>query len=137
MIGAGASYYFFLRSKAMRQAEKFYARPNVEAAKTVWNLIDSKLVSPIIRFVIPRIPTNTMIFVRSGTSNFELSHLPGTIPVRLLLNQKIPHLTPQTSGMFPCASSRKLPDYNIPNLCRDIVFHIHGGGFISMSSQSH
>ena len=43
-IGIYMAYFYFNKRKAILQWKKFFINPNAEAARTVWNLMDTRLL---------------------------------------------------------------------------------------------
>jgi len=62
-VGSGAMYYFFCRDAAVQQTRLTYAHPDLATAKALWNLVDSRLVSPMYQSLIPSIHQNALIYL--------------------------------------------------------------------------
>ena len=84
--------------------------------------------------VIPSIGTNKVIFLHPNQPGFSRSHESGSIPLRVLHSGEVPALRKRSIWPATCASRDKPHDTIIS---REVIYHIHGGGFISMSSASH
>lgn len=153
-------YYGINRNKAVRQAKVFYAKPNIEVATTVWSLLDSNLCSAMMLFVLPPIVTNKMIYIPAvfpeldnppqdfspspDQYNFTEKYETDTrrIPVRVLYNQQVQKFQKNNGAKQPnfLQNLFRLIPKNIDKRytqANAMVFHIHGGGFIAMSSTSH
>ena len=133
-LGFGALYYNLFKKKALFKARVGFANPNVEVAKSIWNLMDSKLLAPVMETMVTGIQTNKRIYVPrvslsdlqeagKDTMKFRLKKKEGEdrVPIRILANFPIS----LSEDNCPSPSSHKA------------IFHIHGGGFIAMSSRSH
>jgi hormone-sensitive lipase len=145
MLGLNTIYYFFFKSKAIEQTSLFYANPSSEVAIASWNLLDSWLLSNSISVLLPLIDQNQMIYVPRTSPHFsmrssfidesnEYSLKPSEhyVPIRILSNYKFKCFE-KKNWDFTCWGLREIKK----NHARGIIFHIHGGGFISMSSKSH
>jgi hormone-sensitive lipase len=151
-------YYGIRKSRAVRKTKLFYAKPNIEVACTVWSLLDTNLCSAMLQLILPPIKTNKRLFIPalhpvldintthekySPSVSFTTVPQMGkrSIPVRLLCNSSIQKLKEKEGSIGPelllmcCSSIRKEPTHFIQY--SSLVFHIHGGGFIAMSSASH
>lgn len=151
-------YYGIRKSRAVRKTKLFYAKPNIQVACTVWSLLDTNLCSAMLQLILPPIKINRRIFLPvlyplldintvnekySPNSNFTDVPQMGkrSIPVRILCNSSIQKLKDKQVTLGPelfllcCSSIRKEPTNFIQ--FSSLIFHIHGGGFIAMSSASH
>jgi hormone-sensitive lipase len=63
IVGSGAMYYSLCRDAAVQQTRLNYANPDLETAKSLWNLVDSRLVSPMYQSLIPSIHQNCLIYL--------------------------------------------------------------------------
>lgn len=63
VVGGGAMYYFLCREAAVHQTRLSHANGDLETAKALWNLLDTKLVSPMYQTLIPSIHLNQVIYV--------------------------------------------------------------------------
>lgn len=134
-LGLGALYYNIFKKKALFKARVGFANPNVDIAKSIWDLMDSKLLAPVMETLVTGIRTNKRIFVPRVTlqdreedwerMRFWVKKRPGEdrVPIRILAN-------------FPISLSEEAPIHPSP-APHKAIFHIHGGGFIAMSSRSH
>jgi len=159
MMGLGAVYYSAAKKKALRKARFTLAKPSIEIAKIAWNLMDSKLMAPMLEKLSVDICINKLIFVPRVSvrdietaisdpviqteiptdrinPHFSYSRVEGEdkIGIRILSPFPIPalHINPPNCG---CFGSAHAPGLAAPP--KAVVFHIHGGGFIAMSSRSH
>ena len=141
MVGLSAIYYFFNKRSAERQKELSYAVCDQRIAITTWNLLDSWLCSKALSALLPEIPENIVIYIprsfpsfltsepSSTPPDFSYTPKPNYIPVRILNS----HLLLTRPAEPFCCGTREKP----AKRPRKIIFHIHGGGFISQSSNSH
>lgn len=157
MMGLGAVYYMAAKQKALRQARISLAKPDIVLMKLAMNLLDSKLMASMTEKTFVKIHTHKVIFVprvslrdlnfdssaepqvaqtEKVNPNFTLDIEEGEdrIKIRVLAPFAIPALSPNRStvgcfGGFPILEQA--------DLVRGVVFHIHGGGFVGMSSRSH
>jgi hormone-sensitive lipase len=142
MVGLSAMYYFFNKKSAERKKDLSYAVADPKCAITTWNLLDSWLCSKAIKALLPKTSENILIYiprtarhVSSGelaraSGSFSMEPLPDHVQVRLL--NFSPLFNNSNDSSF-CCGSREKP----LKRARKVIFHIHGGGFISQSSQSH
>ena len=162
MVGLYMIWYGLQKTKAIEETEYFYSKPNAAAAKTVWNMLDSTL-GGLHKVTLPSINFNKVIFLPRlarevtsdelvsvnlknsvhyvdqihnepiiGGSRFTLEWDEGKVrvPVRVLSPGPITQISPKSSKTCFC-----VPDSEVH--FDKLVLHIHGGGFISMSSSSH
>lgn len=144
MLGLGAMYYNVFKKKALRKTQVFYAEPSLEVAQTTWNLVDSFIVKHLMSLMIPSIKVNKVIYIprtvtKVTTSNhslitddpfFSMTKNTGQVMVRVLSHKKLPCFKKQYLN-------RTNSDFELPVEFTKVILHIHGGGFISMSSASH
>lgn len=52
------AYYSMRRKAARRQMELFYANPNVDSIKMLWNMLDSPLGYKFFKFISPSVKVN-------------------------------------------------------------------------------
>jgi hormone-sensitive lipase len=138
-LGASMVYYGLSKERAMRRTRYFYSKPNSNAAFAVWNLTDSQLVAPFYSAVCPSIEVSSVVFLPRvasleedhSTKHFALEgdQRPNHVPIRLICAVPILKLTEFDPNK--CCQPPKPPQFN------QLVIHIHGGGFVSMSSSSH
>ena len=147
MIGLGSMYYYFFKKKATRKCELFNARPHPAIATTTLNLLDSWLISKVFGMMVPSIKQNLVIYVPrtalhittdtlgdSGTGAYSLRYVENYIPIRILSSTKLQCFHPSafaSVGSYGSGNGKHLRKFS------EIIFHIHGGGFIGMSSKSH
>jgi hormone-sensitive lipase len=133
MLGIGSMYYTIYKKKALRKTQILYAKPRLDVAIHVWNLLETKMVRKLMNLVIKSIKFNKVIHVPRITSHvlqdycllnidpvYTLLPLEDSVMVRLLNTQ-------------PLFGFTKKP----LELHKKVIIHIHGGGFMSMSSASH
>lgn len=133
MMGIGSMYYTFRRSKALRRTHLLYARPRLEVAMHVWNLLETKMIRAMFSLVIKSISFNKVIYVpRLAAHVLDEYSLLTTAP-----DFSLTHV--ENSVMFRILSTTKPKPFTdkVLALQKKMIFHIHGGGFISMSSASH
>lgn len=144
MVGLSAMYYFFNRKKADKQKNLSYANCDPEVAKTTWNLMDSWICSKALNMILEPIEENIVIYIpRTGphittgamtehSASYSLTPKENYIPVRLLHSNLLISEKGEKSSVMCCGPREKRGKR--PS---SVIFHIHGGGFISMSSNSH
>ena len=144
MVGLSAMYYFFNRKKADHQKSLSYATCDPQVARTTWNLMDSWICSKAMNIVLAPVEENLVIYiprtaphVLTGKSievsaEFSLTYKEGYIPVRLLHSSLLVSEQKENNAGMCCGPREKKGKR--PS---SVIFHIHGGGFISMSSNSH
>ncbi|CAG9322243.1 unnamed protein product [Blepharisma stoltei] len=145
MLGLGAMYYNVFKKKALRKTQLFYANPSLEVAQTVWNLVDSFIVKHFMKLMIASIKVNKVIYLPRTVSNvtlpmerkvredkyFTIEKNHGDyVMVRVLCHRKL-------ACFKKSIINRTREGYELPVEFTKLIFHIHGGGFISMSSASH
>jgi hormone-sensitive lipase len=130
MIGLGSMYYTFFKKKALRKTHLLYAQPRLEIAMHVWNLLETVMVKKLIKLVIKGIRFNQVFYLPRTVSGVleeyhmidnpqksSLVYFNNSVKVRLLSNNRV-------IG-------------NGSDLIEKVIVHVHGGGFISMSTESH
>ena len=151
IYGLYTMYYALFQKHAVRKAEASYAKPNIEVAQTLWNLVDSWIVKNFMNLMIPNVRLNKVIFlpktashvldkspkVRSNFSPFSTEGTENTVKVRVLSSSALPCFNQDltASKLLTCCLPGSESDHSV--LYQTLVIHIHGGGFISMSSASH
>lgn len=178
-LGTGIymTLYFFDKDKANKQAKIFNTSPSLEAAKCVWNLMDTKMIRQGLKIAITSIDFRRKFYFRRTkkpityeylqelslkltdkqalndyinqqstsddlikdldqdkllVSSLEDSEKSGYVKIKLLHTSTIStEWENKHPGLFSCCSNRA-------NHTRDaLIIHIHGGGFVAMSSTSH
>jgi hormone-sensitive lipase len=160
MMGLGAVYYTAAKKKALRKARFSLAKPDIEIAKITWNLMDSKLMAPMLEKMTVDIHVNKLIFVpRITVKDVEIATSSPAIHSELPADRVNPHFSYEKGEGEERIGIRVLSPFPIPALqgnqqscgCfgplhaagaqgaapKGVIFHIHGGGFIAMSSRSH
>ena len=130
MIGLGSMYYTFFKKKALRKTHLLYAQPRLEIAMHVWNLLETTMVKKLIKLVIRGIRFNQVLYLPRTASGVleeynelqvspkcELGYSQDAVKVRLL---SMDRLVPKGQKLH-----------------NKVIIHVHGGGFISMSTESH
>ncbi|OMJ86205.1 hypothetical protein SteCoe_12345 [Stentor coeruleus] len=133
MLGLGPVLYALSKKKALRKANLFYTEPSLELASQIWNMLESKMLRKLMKIVTKSIKFDKVIYVPKLATHVLESFIPfnsqekySTTPVDGYVMARI--LSTKKFGVFS-----KKPDIQYNKL----IFHIHGGGFISMSSASH
>lgn len=62
VIGSRAMYYFYCRDEAVQQTRLNYANPDLNTAKALWNIVDSRLLSPVYETMLISIHQNSLIY---------------------------------------------------------------------------
>ena len=133
MLGLGSMYYVVFRAKALRRTHLLYAKPRLDVAIHVWNLLETKMIRALFSMVIKSIHFNKVLYVPKTASHVLSPYeLLGTPPKLSLVHF-------EDSVMFRVLSTENPPMFSkTPTKIQNkLIFHIHGGGFISMSSASH
>jgi len=58
-----ASYYFFFKQKRLDQNDFFCANPDLDLAREIWNLLESKYIKKVFGRFLPNIRTNKKIYI--------------------------------------------------------------------------
>jgi hypothetical protein len=154
MATAAGAYYVVNKDAAKRHAERFYANPKPEVARVIWNILDSKLYSSMFDMTLLTIRCNKLIYVprctshvldpngNSSTSSGNPKFLftdPGNathVPIRVLCPLKISALEETKDFLFEFCCRRETKGV-VSHVSNRVIFHIHGGGFIAMTSHAH
>lgn len=112
------SFYFLIfPQKGLHSANLLYSTATLKSITDYLSIIETPPMRKLLKFMIPKIHSSKIISISPVVSH-ALS------PYSLLSS-------PSTNSINFRLLSPKNPDSN------QVVFHIHGGGFISMSSGSH
>jgi hormone-sensitive lipase len=146
MSGLGAMYFFFSRKEAKRKQALSCAKAKIEVAKRTWNLLDSWLCNKMLTVVLKKIHENVLIYLPRTAPHiitdetapcetaYSLTPVADFVQVRLLCHSYLITKPKERSGVW-CWTSR---DKKIRGTAiTTVIFHVHGGGFISMSSNAH
>lgn len=159
MTGTGVLYYGLRPEEAAKQAKASAATPTIEFARKLWGINESQLASSVFDSLILNIPVSQIIYLPrvaahvtqakgydilltakqiSSSSDFVHSPEPHSqrVPVRVISPFRIPKLKPDPSMWSFCCGARKSVTV-VSGISDNLIFHIHGGGFISMSSRCH
>lgn len=159
MTGTGVLYYGLRPEEAAKQAKVSAASPTVEFARKLWGINESQLASSVFDSLILNIPVSQLIYLPrvaahvtqgkgydilltakqiASSSDFVLNPEPHgqRVPVRIISPFRIPLLRPPPSMWSFCCGARESVNV-VSGIADSIIFHIHGGGFISMSSRCH
>jgi hormone-sensitive lipase len=157
VMGLGAVYYMAAKKKALRQARISLAKPDILLTKLAMDQLDSKLMASITEKAFTKIHTHKVIFVPRVSLNdlnpgsviqpqvsesdqfnpnftLDIGENEDRIKIRVLAPFSIPALDPDISTVG-CFGGAPRPEHT--DLVRGVVYHIHGGGFVGMSSRSH
>ena len=58
-----ASYYFFFKTKRLEQNDFFCANPDLDLAREIWNLLESKYIKKVFGQFLPNIRLNKKIYL--------------------------------------------------------------------------
>lgn len=58
-----ASYYFFFKQKRLEQNDFFCANPDLDLAREIWNLLESKYIKKLFSSFLPNIKVNKKIYI--------------------------------------------------------------------------
>ena len=136
MTGWLIIYYSLFSKKAKRSARLFDRFIIYSELSGLCHLLESKLMKKLLPYTFEKILVNEVIFLPKlfpevTTNNLEaleknpeflLSYIKDYVPVRVLSKFQIPKLKSKEPGS---------------TVCEKLIIHVHGGGFISMSSFSH
>lgn len=143
MLGIGSLYYMMQKQKALRKAHLLHTTPNLQTATYIMNLLETKTIRKLSKIVMKGIKYDQVIHVpRLATHVLEPYESP-------ILNCSDPaSRASQASQTKAELSSEPSPSHvmvrvlsaqRMPGaaLRSKLIIHIHGGGFIAMSSASH
>ena len=159
MTGTGVLYYGLRPEEAMKQAKVTAAAPTVEFARKLWGINESQLASSVFDSLIMNIAVSELIYLPrvaahvsqgkgfdvlltskqiASSSAFVKQPEPHSqrVPVRVISPYHLPGLERKASFWNFCCGSREAPPA-VSGISESVIFHIHGGGFISMSSRCH
>ncbi|EGR32534.1 hypothetical protein IMG5_079040, partial [Ichthyophthirius multifiliis] len=154
----GCIYYFFEQSKAKQRAQLFYCEPRPSVTIKVLNMMDEGIYKHAMSLIFPYIKCNMKIYIEQVENKISLQNLQKEI----LLNtqNKINKIQQKTMHFIRNNIEKYIQELFIKNnekikiriLCSEIIqkypfqnkqffkkiiIHIHGGGFIAMSSRCH
>lgn len=151
-----AIYYFFCSKKAKNRAHLFYANPDVQTAISIWNIPDKTFVKGFMKMGYPCIKISKRIYLertmesitlesiieeyKSGIINKKESLLNSPSDIQGACNRplkSIYHRGPNQVKVRLLSSIKLNEKMNSKPISSTLLIHIHGGGFISMSSFSH
>ncbi|CAD8096379.1 unnamed protein product [Paramecium primaurelia] len=165
MQGFGALYYLVAKKDAKLKADHFMAEPNKNLVFKAWNLGESGFLSKLLPLLFPMITYNKKIYIpqlfkRLVQDNILRQYKEDKINrIQNDCGECINNNLPSCPELFT-KNKEKIPvrvlcHYNLQEIQTDsfmqqslkllqgqkvfdkIVIHIHGGGFVSMSSRSH
>lgn len=67
-----ATYYFFFKQKRLEQNDFFCANPDIDLAREIWNMLESKYIKKLFANFLPNIHTNKKIYI--PMTDIILSH---------------------------------------------------------------
>ncbi len=70
-----ASYYFFFKQKRLEQNDFFCANPDLDLAREIWNMLESKYIKRILGSFLPNIRINKKIFFPMRDMVFTLENI--------------------------------------------------------------
>lgn len=77
--GVYATYYFFFKQQRLEQNDFFCANPDLDLAREIWNLLESKYIKKAFSKILPNIKINNKIyipFVDTMVTNENVNSLP-------------------------------------------------------------
>ncbi|CAD8106727.1 unnamed protein product [Paramecium sonneborni] len=165
MQGFGALYYLVAKKDAKMKADHFMAEPNKNLAFKAWNLGESGFLGKLLPLLFPNITYNNKIYIpylfkrlvednilqqykenkinriQNDCGECLNTDLPKSaellsknkqrIPVRILCHQNLQKIQSHSIVQQSLKLIQGVKQFD------KIIFHIHGGGFVSMSSRSH
>eukprot|EP00276_Gloeochaete_wittrockiana_P010847 CAMPEP_0184651262 /NCGR_PEP_ID=MMETSP0308-20130426/8846_1 /TAXON_ID=38269 /ORGANISM="Gloeochaete witrockiana, Strain SAG 46.84" /LENGTH=566 /DNA_ID=CAMNT_0027085353 /DNA_START=268 /DNA_END=1968 /DNA_ORIENTATION=+ len=145
-----APYFLFARSKSAKKAAHFYTEADLSTMCRMWNspengmgpVLMNMLAGPLKineKFIIPIVQTPSAVDPRFPDLTFSklVPHetFPGrgsvAVKARLLCAKPFSISLPSKSEYSSCLPAKS------KELSPTLVLHVHGGGFVSMSSRSH
>jgi hormone-sensitive lipase len=159
MTGTGVLYYGLRQEEAAKQAKINAAAPTLEFARRLWGINESQLASSVFDSLIVNIAVSQLIYIPrvaahvserkasdilltakqiTNSSSFVKTPEPHSqrVPVRIISSFRLPGISKKESVWGFCCAGRE-PEIPPHEAVENIVFHIHGGGWISMSSRCH
>ncbi len=134
----GLSYPRYLLSshEATLKASKFYRKPGIALTQSIWNLQECGATSELSKITFESIHINRKLYIpaeRNWTPNQIDVQTPNSIPVRLLYNHPLHfHKDRKSKSFCLCCEEIGEPASDLST----IMIHIHGGGFLALSSKS-
>ena len=128
-IGFFLGYYYFDTKNRDILANKFLLNVNYELLEKVWNLEDTKLMKFFMKFSLPKIKTSKTILIEKLEPSIS----------NLIKDSNLNENNKKTTFENEQKEKIKALYLNCENCTNrnTIIFHIHGGGFISMSPYVH
>lgn len=130
------SVYYFIGSKRENQSKFFAANPDVETSAMIWNLLDDKKIKTILNRFLPNLSTAKRVKVPKLDTKITLENiesLPSVENWKSTLSDgkwlEGGEVNWETHSQLRVLSNCSDPE--------NLLIHVHGGGFISMSSGSH
>jgi hormone-sensitive lipase len=136
LVAFGLSFpkYTIMSDEAKLISLQYYRKPTIEMAQKLWNLQEHGAIREFSKITYDSIKTNKKIYLPpDGVINnktdifFENPH---NICVRILYNKKL-RIFQEGESMMCCVTGNKEPEY-----IDTVILHMHGGGFIALSSRS-
>ncbi|CAK56639.1 unnamed protein product (macronuclear) [Paramecium tetraurelia] len=165
MQGFGALYYLVAKKEAKLKANHFMAEPNKNLIFKVWNLGESGFLSKLLPLLFPQITYNRKIYIPQLFKPLVEDNILQQYKENKInriqndcgecLNTNLPNCQELLLKNKEKVIVRVLCHYNLQEIQTlsllqqtlkliqgqkifdQIVIHIHGGGFVSMSSRSH
>ena len=158
---SGLLYYGLRIEEALEQGKVNAAYPEVQFIRMLLGIAESKLCSKVFDSMLVSVPVSQRIYVpmvstcvtetemyssltlpispRAGSGAFTTVPFLSrpSVPVRIISPYSLPSLYPEDSpsGWGLCCS--RSIDTEDPHLPDKVILHIHGGGWIAMSSHTH
>jgi hypothetical protein len=101
MLGLGPVLYAVSKKKALRKASLFYTEPSLNIAIQIWNMLESKMLRKLMKFVTKSIKFDKVIYVPRLTTNvlesfvpfnsqekYSMAHVDGYVMTRILSTKK-------------------------------------------------
>ena len=188
-LGMYSTLYYFNKKGALSESNNFLMKPELEAVRTIWNMLDNPIYLEFIKILLPSIEYNHTFYIKrtqkeidiklvedlcEKTKNFnpfneeenkkindlfmgennENKYIENNLPLikeknkdsktdenyvkikvynyeKLKINSKIKN----ESDISDVFNIKDIPINNERK--KSIMFHVHGGGFIAMSPNSH
>ncbi len=129
MTGFYVFYYSLNTSAAYHQARLNFANPHLESIVTLARAQDSVLARALLTMPL-KTECNQLIYLCRQSSRMLHKPESETIPLRVVSTTRLAFQKSSEPALFPLPQDPSLP----PSRPNKIVLHIHGGGFMAMST---
>jgi len=161
LLSMNSIYYSMMKKKASTKAALYLADPKMESAFQVWNLLERKFLKQVVKLNLPSLSSDKKIYVPrlfpSVTKESVLKEYTNGDLQKVKMNTfQAPDLVPEKEEILKTIFRKDASKVKIrilspnpwdikagnsnkkkQNDISGVVIHIHGGGFVAMSSSSH